>query len=78
MFPDFNKTTGLAFNGVASTTSCQVGIDLVEEAGFIDLDNKAEAYGETHGRADNFSQTSFSQLGEKSSMQTKRTVETNR
>mmetsp|Transcript_8980 Transcript_8980/g.18137 ORF Transcript_8980/g.18137 Transcript_8980/m.18137 type:complete len:469 (+) Transcript_8980:106-1512(+) len=77
VFPDFNKTTGLQLNGVAATTSCEVGIDLTEKAGFKDLHGISDPYGMRHGKADNFSQTSYEQLGEKSTMQTKRTVETN-
>eukprot|EP00519_Triparma_laevis_P007949 CAMPEP_0182499654 /NCGR_PEP_ID=MMETSP1321-20130603/7880_1 /TAXON_ID=91990 /ORGANISM="Bolidomonas sp., Strain RCC1657" /LENGTH=452 /DNA_ID=CAMNT_0024703889 /DNA_START=105 /DNA_END=1460 /DNA_ORIENTATION=- len=77
VFPDFNKTTGLVLNGLASTTSCLVGIDLIEEAGFKDAGGTAEAFGDVHGRADNFSDSKFEQNGEKSTMQTKRTVEVN-
>jgi len=46
-------------------------------AGFKDLHGTANDYGIRHGKADNFSQVAYEQLGEKSTMQTKRTVETN-
>ena len=43
----------------------------------MDLYDTADNFGDTHGRADNFSTAHITQLGEKSSLQTSKTVETN-
>ena len=50
---------------------------MTEKAGFKDIHGTANDYGLRHGKADNFSQTEYEQLGEKSLMQTRRTVKTN-
>ena len=77
VFPDFNRTGGLTLLGSAATTSCEVGIDLTREAGFIDLTGRADRHGETSGRADNFSDVTLGQQGEKYAMQSVASISTN-
>ena len=77
VFPDFNETIGLPFAGSAATTSCEVGIDLTLESGFVDLTGDADKFGEIHGKGDNKSDIEYSQQSEKYTMQGAQTISTN-
>jgi len=77
VYPDFNKTIGLTLNGASATTSCEVGIDILAAAGYPDVNDTADDWGETHGNADTFEDTTFTQQGERGNMQTARRVDTN-
>ncbi|GMI58959.1 hypothetical protein ScalyP_jg11004 [Parmales sp. scaly parma] len=77
VFPDFNETIGLSFAGSAATTSCEVGIDLTLESGFVDLTGDADKFGEIHGKGDNKSDIEYSQQSEKYTMQGAQTISTN-
>eukprot|EP01038_Epipyxis_sp_PR26KG_P011556 gene11556-15476_t len=63
IYPDFNETSGLKFNGAAGTTNC-----------FNDILN---AYGDRQGIADRFNEDVLTEIGETTVLISESSVETN-
>ena len=70
LYDTFNSSQGLTLNGDAATTSCELDIDLTSLAGFPDLMDNADEFGEVHKANDVFEDTTYETIGEKSSEQT--------